>query len=561
MGWTAIMIVSLQVRQFALFENIELTLNKGMTVFTGETGAGKSILVDALGAVFGMRASTDWIRHGAEKAEVIAEIETTDPRLLNLLLEQDIDSEEAIIIRRVITQEGRSRAWINGTPTSVGILKQIGEICFDLHGQHEHQMLMRPEFQQQIIDARVPLKFKETIENTYVSLFEINKRLQDLHGNRDAAKEQEVWMHQESERLLALDLEEGLEERLEIECEAGRNIEHIQLAAATSLDLLDEQEVTVRNLIGEMIRQIEPVAEQHQSLNEAFDLLTQMDALASEIAPHLQDVLDTQVDAESLHQTEDRLSDLRTAKRRHHTDEAGLLKLLSKWDNSLSALDTASWDEEELKLQQNQLELIYQDAATALHNARKEAAAQLIQSLQPFLNQLGLQNMQLQASIISQQKKQTWKSDGWDEIQLLAAANIGEPFKSLADTASGGELSRLVLALKGCGALEDEPDTAIFDEVDVGIGGETAWCVGELLRNMGKERQVLVVSHLPQVAACAHQQVAIEKVVHNQRTHTDLTLLNKNKRQAEIARMLGGINDKSLVHAQQMLERGTTTQS
>jgi len=553
------MIVSLQVRQFALFENIELTLSKGMTVFTGETGAGKSILVDALGAVFGMRASTDWVRHGAEKAEVIAEIESSDPRLLQLLLEQDIDSEDGIIIRRVITQEGRSRAWINGTPTSVGILKQIGGICFDLHGQHEHQMLMRPEFQQQIIDARVTKKFKDKVANTYASLSEINKRLQDLSGNRDAAKEKEAWMHQETERLLALDIEEGLEERLEIECEAGRNIEHIQLAAATSMDLFDEQEVTVRSLLGEIIRQIEPVAEQHPSLNEAFDLLSQMDALASEVAPHLQDVLDTQIDAESLQLTEDRLSDLRAAMRRHNTDETGLLKLLTEWDSTLSALDTASWDEEELKTQQAKYEQAYQDAAQSLHDARIKAADALILSLQPFLTQLGLQNMQLKASIISQGDKQTWKVDGWDEIQLLAAANIGEPFKSLADTASGGELSRLVLALKGCGALENEPDTAIFDEVDVGIGGETAWCVGDLLRKMGSERQVLVVSHLPQVAACAHQQVAIEKIVHNQRTHTDLTLLTDNKRQNEIARMLGGLNDKSLVHAQQMLERGTTT--
>jgi len=555
------MIVSLQVRQFALFENIELTLSKGMTVFTGETGAGKSILVDALGAVFGMRASTDWVRHGAEKAEVIAEIESSDPRLLQLLSEQDIDSEDGIIIRRVITQEGRSRAWINGTPTSVGILKQIGEICFDLHGQHEHQMLMRPEFQQQIIDARVAKTFRAKVANKHSSLSEINKRLQDLNGNRDAAQEKEAWMHQETERLLALDIEEGLEERLEIECEAGRNIEHIQLAAASSMNLFDEQEVTVRNLLGEIIKQIEPIAEQHPSLNEAFALLSQMDALASEVAPHLQDVLDTQVDAESLQQTEDRLSDLRAAMRRHHTDETGLLKLLTEWESTLSALDTASWDEEELKTQQIQYEQAYQEAAQSLHDARIKAADELISSLQPFLNQLGLQNMQLKASIISQDDKQSWKADGWDEIQLLAAANIGEPFKSLADTASGGELSRLVLALKGCGALENEPDTAIFDEVDVGIGGETAWCVGDLLRKMGSDRQVLVVSHLPQVAACAHQQVAIEKIVHNQRTHTDLTLLTDNKRQNEIARMLGGLNDKSLVHAQQMLERGTATPS
>ncbi len=552
------MIVSLHVRQFALFEHIELELNQGMTVFTGETGAGKSILVDALGAVFGARANADWVRHGAEKAEVIAEIESQDTRLFHLLKEQDIDVDDGIMIRRVITAEGRSKAWVNGIPTAAGVLKQIGNICFDLHGQHEHQTLMQPEFQQQIIDARVEQSIKQAVHKTYTQLSEINKRLRDLHGNRDDALEKEAWMREESERLLALDIEDGLEEKLETECEAGRNIEQVQQAAATVLNLLDEQEVTVRNLLGEMIHQVESVAEHHPSLQEAYALLTQMDALASEISPYLQEVLDSQMDAQSLQLAEDRLADLRAAKRRHDTDENGLLKLINQWQESLSTLDTASWDEEALRSQQETLEAAYQKAAQALHQARIEAADKLIQDLRPFLNQLGLKNMQLSASIEARSDKNTWKTDGWDNIQLLAAANIGEPFKSLADTASGGELSRLVLALKGCGALENEPDTAIFDEVDVGIGGETGWCVGELLRNMGNERQVLVVSHLPQVAACAHHQVAIEKSVQDNRTRTNLCLLTDEQRTSEVARMLGGINDESLSHAATMLKRGQT---
>ena len=552
------MIVSLHVRQFALFEHIELELNQGMTVFTGETGAGKSILVDALGAVFGARANADWVRHGAEKAEVIAEIESQDTRLFHLLKEQDIDVDDGIMIRRVITAEGRSKAWVNGIPTAAGVLKQIGNICFDLHGQHEHQTLMQPEFQQQIIDARVEPNIKQAVHKTYTQLSEINKRLRDLHGNRDDALEKEAWMREESERLLALDIEDGLEEKLETECEAGRNIEQVQQAAATALNLFDEQDITVRNLLGEMIHQVESVAEHHPSLQEAHALLTQMDALASEISPYLQEVLDSQMDAQSLQLAEDRLADLRAAKRRHDTDENGLLKLINQWQESLSTLDTASWDEEALRSQQETLEAAYQKAAQALHQARIEAADKLIQDLRPFLNQLGLKNMQLSASIEARSDKNTWKTDGWDNIQLLAAANIGEPFKSLADTASGGELSRLVLALKGCGALENEPDTAIFDEVDVGIGGETGWCVGELLRNMGNERQVLVVSHLPQVAACAHHQVAIEKSVQDNRTRTNLCLLTDEQRTSEVARMLGGINDESLSHAATMLKRGQT---
>jgi len=550
------MIVSLQVRQFALFENIQLELEKGMTVFTGETGAGKSILVDALGAVFGSRANVDWVRHGAEKAEVIAEIESNDPRLIALLVEQDIDVDDAILIRRVITAEGRSKAWINGTPTSAGVLKKIGNICFDLHGQHEHQTLMQPEFQQDIIDARVKKNIKDAVSQAFQELQHIRQQLHNLHGNRNEAVQKEAWMREESERISALNIELGLEDKLETECEAGRHIEQVQLAAANAANLLDEQEVNLRGILGEIIHQVDTVAEHHAGLQEARNLLNQMDALASEIPSYLQNVLDSSMDAEALIAVEERLAQLRAAKRRHDTDEAGLIGLLEHWQEALNTLDTAAWDEEALQSQLQTCEQSYEHAAQALHTARIKASATLVQSLRPFLDQLGLKNMQLQTSIVAQTDKQLWKVDGWDDIQLLAAANIGEPFKSLADTASGGELSRLVLALKGCGALENEPDTAIFDEVDVGIGGETGWCVGQLLRNMGSERQVFVVSHLPQVASCAHHQIAISKRVKNNRTHTTLIPLNIEARQQEVARMLGGVNTESLSHAQTMLSKG-----
>ncbi|MDQ6984111.1 MAG: AAA family ATPase, partial [Ghiorsea sp.] len=319
------MIVSLQVRQFALFENIQLEFEKGMTVFTGETGAGKSILVDALGAVFGSRANVDWVRHGAEKAEVIAEIESNDPRLIALLVEQDIDVDDGINIRRVITHEGRSRAWINGVPTSAGTLKQIGSICFDLHGQHEHQTLMQPEFQQDIIDARVKKNIKDAVSQTFQELQHIRQKLQNLHGNRNEAVQKEAWMREESERISALDIELGLENKLETECEAGRHIEQVQLAAANAANLLDEQEVNLRGILGEIIHQVDTVAEHHAGLQEARNLLNQMDALASEIPSYLQNVLDSSMDAEALIAVEERLAQLRAAKRRHDTDEAGLI--------------------------------------------------------------------------------------------------------------------------------------------------------------------------------------------------------------------------------------------
>ncbi|MDX8382709.1 MAG: DNA repair protein RecN, partial [Ghiorsea sp.] len=297
----------------------------------------------------------------------------------------------------------------------------------------------------------------------------------------------------------------------------------------------------------------------HPALQEAHALLTQMEALAGEISPYLQEALDNQVDVESLAAAEDRLSDVRAAMRRHDCDEQGLMVLIASWEDKLSALDSASWDEEACLAQQQTCIKAYQTAAQAVHQARQVAAEELLAALRPFLDQLGLKNMQLNFSIHAQEDTSSWKKYGWDQISLLAAANPGEPFKRLSDTASGGELSRLVLALKGCGALEHAPATAIFDEIDVGIGGETGWCVGELLRAMGMERQVLVVSHLPQVAASAHAQVAIEKFIHDGRTKTQLTMLEDGARKEEVARMLGGANEESLHHAEQMLTRGNTS--
>ena len=550
------MITSLHVKQFALFENVSLELSSGMTVFTGETGAGKSILVDALGAVFGARANADWVRHGAEKAEVIAEIESQDSRLFSMLSEQEIDTDEGITIRRVITSEGRSKAWINGIPTSAGILKQIGDICFDLHGQHEHQTLLQASFQKQIIDMRVTPSLKESTLSAYKELSTVQKQLHNLQHNRDDAQEKEAWMREESERVRALNLEENLESVLEQECESAQHIEQTQQAAAFVLGLIDEDELNIRSMLSKASHQLDTHAEHHIALQEASELLAQMEVLASEIPSHLHEVLNMQSDPQALAAAEERLAELRAAKRRHQTDESGLIDLLGKWDEALSALDTAAWDEESLLEQLKVCQLNYRNAAALLHEARKEAANELIIALRPFLDQLGLQNMQLKANIQAQSEPSQWKSDGWDTIEMLAASNLGEPFKPLTETASGGELSRLVLSLKGCGALEHAPDTAIFDEVDVGIGGETAWCVGELLRNMGKERQVLVVSHLPQVASCAHHQVAIEKSIFDNRTRTQLTMLDKTSRTNEIARMLGGINDESLHHAKQMLARG-----
>ncbi len=555
------MLSELTVKQFALIEEVSLSFSPGMTAFTGETGAGKSILVDALGAVFGARASSDWVRHGSDKAEISAVIESEDGRLLKLLKEQDIDIEDQLFLRRIVTADGRSKAYVNGTPTPAKLLQQIGNICLDLHGQHEHQALLQPEFQREIVDARVSSKLIDQVAESYQTLSSAEAALNLLKSEQSDSREQETWMRDELKRLQALELDEGVVEQLSSEVEAGRHISQIQQAAADALGYLEAEEGGVRSLMARASHAVEPMSGFHDALREAGELISQIDALMGEVEPLLRDALDASFDGIALQEAEERLMSLHETMRRHATDEAGLLELMQLWEEKVSRLETSEWDEEKLRAARDAAEADYRKLAAELSKARKKAGENLAKELRPFLDRLGLAGMQVEMGITSKHEPTGWGHSGWDQIEIMASSNPGEPIRPLASIASGGELSRFVLALKGCGALVNAPQIAVFDEVDVGIGGETAWCVGELLATMSRDRQLFVVSHLPQVAVCADQQVCIQKGVEGARTLTRLQPLSKEGRQEEIARMLGGGSSESMQHAEQMLKRGAALEA
>jgi len=550
------MLTTLIVRQFALMEDVQLELDAGMTVFTGETGAGKSILIDALGAVFGTRASADWVRHGAERAEIIATWCGDDSRLNQLLQEQDIESEEELILRRIISKDGRSRAYVNGVPVALKVLQQLGSICLDLHGQHEHQALLHNDFQRALLDVGVQQDSLEQTRAVFADWQEAQQRLQAIQNQRGETEQQAQWMRSELSRLQDLAIEEGLTDTLQSEVEAGRHYAQIQQAAAEAMALLDEDENSARGLIARAARAVSAVEAFHVGLAGSRELIEQTDALLGEAVPELRAVLDHSFDEAKLHAAEERLMQLHEAMRRHNTDEAGLLTLAEEWENRLSALDTAGWDEASLISAVSVASQRYQKAASKLSDQRLSAAQSLTKELRPFLDRLALAGMQVRFDIHKQDNESAWNASGWDDVCMKISSNPGEPWRALSAVASGGELSRLILALKGCGALRDAPHIAVFDEVDSGIGGETAWCVGELLAAMGSERQVLVISHLPQVAACADAQIAIRKIEQDSRTVTRLEPVVADQRQQEIARMLGGSDADGLQHAERMLKRG-----
>ncbi len=549
------MLSELLVREFALIDEARLNLGSGMTVFTGETGAGKSILVDALGAAFGARASQDWVRFGARQAEVVATLNLTDDRLDSLLAAQDIEADEALILRRVVKADGKSSAYVNGTPAPMRLLQQIGDLVLDLHGQHEHQALLRPEFQRRVIDAGLDGNLLEAVAAAYGRWRRADERLAAWQSERSDTGRQEQWMRDELERLTGIGIEPGVGESLQVEVDQGRHYAQIQESAARALALLEDGEPDARTLLAGARHAVDDVADYRPELAEGAELLQQMDALLGEVAHRLRHAMDASFDEEALRAAETRLMDLHDALRRHQTDEEGLMALMAQWEAQLSALDTAAWDEDGLRTELADAAAAYTEAAGALSEARRQAADGLVQRLRPFLDRLSLKGMQVRIDVEGGADTATWTEHGVDTVRFMAASNPGEPFRELAAIASGGEMSRFVLALKGCGALAQAPQVAVFDEVDVGIGGETAWCVGELLAAMGRERQVLVVSHLPQVAACAGQQVRIAKR-EGERTVTRIEVLDEDERLAEMARMLGGADAQSLAHAGQMLARG-----
>jgi len=549
------MLTELHIRQFALVDEIRLNLNSGMTVFTGETGAGKSILVDAMGAVFGARASADWVRHGAKQADLSACIETDDARVFDLLEEQGIEAEGVLLLRRVINTDGRSRAWLNGVAVPLKVLQRIGIICLDLHGQHEHQALMDKRYQQQLVDQQVDAAILQAVSLAYGDFVGAKRALAEGAQQLQQSREREAWLRQQLEATAQLALQPGLLAELECEVAAGSHIVQIQQAAAEALDCIDDAEPSARALLAQATHAVAAMADVHPALKEAAEILQQADVLLSEVLPHLRQAESLELDASWQAAQESRLNQLQALLHQHRCDEAELLVRQQDWQQQLDALETAAWDEEQRLHTFNQAQTCYSQAAQTLHEARLEAAKQLAAALRPWLDRLALVDMQVRIDVQPQQALEGWQAHGWDTVVFMLSSNIGEPFKALQHVASGGELSRLVLSLKACGATTNTPAIAVFDEVDVGIGGETAWSIGELLAAMGRERQVLVVSHLPQVAAVADHHICISKASDQERTRTTLTPLDHGARQQELARMLGDASEQGVQQAQSLQQR------
>ncbi|RVU84501.1 DNA repair protein RecN [Leucothrix sargassi] len=550
------------LRDFAIIETLDLEFDQGMTALTGETGAGKSILVDAIGLVLGDRADSGVVRHGAEKTEITLAIDISDtPTALKWLQDQELDQADDCILRRVITSSGKSRAWINGSPANLTMLRQLGEQVVDIHGQHEHQSLMKKEAQRQMLDDYGShSKLLTTLNTHYKAWKELNDKLDSLQNQSSDHQAQIDLLSFQTQELEALELAENEYEQLDEEHGRLSNAGELLSTASAGVDqLYDAEQNSVYSIISHLISDLSELKSLDSSLEEPVALLTEAQIQveeASGLLRHYQESLE--LDPQRLQYVEERIASLHQMARKHNVMPEELLAKFQDLSSRLAGLSGDDYDLDALKEKLEESRQAYLKQAEKLHTARAKAAKQLSKGVSKAMQQLGMDGgvFEIKCAFDTETK---FTAHGLDDIEFQVSANPGQPLKSLVKVASGGELSRISLAIQMIAAQKVTLPALIFDEVDTGIGGGTAEVVGQQLRKLGNSRQVLCVTHLPQVASQAHQHYKVTKIKGSTSTSTGMLTLKGDARIEEISRMMGGIEitDSTRALAREMLNSAT----
>ncbi|MEQ3633693.1 DNA repair protein RecN [Thalassolituus sp.] len=552
------MLANLSIHQFALVEHMELEFGSGMSVITGETGAGKSILLDALGLALGQRAEAGCVRKGASKAEVCATFKTNS-NAQAWLKSYDFPSDDEVILRRIISAEGRSRGYINGRPVPANDLKEIASHLIDVHSQHAHQRLLEKDTPRQLLDSYAGLSEQTTkVSGLYRQWQTQYRQLKSLQEESAELQAQRQLLTYQVEELRELAIGELELDELEAEHKRLANAENTLLSGQSAVIAClgdDNSEQAATQMVYQAIHQLQQIDDRHPHLEEARDLLQQAHIQLEEAGNSLQRYLDgVDINPHRLQQIESRLSDIYTMARKHHINAQQVYAHWQEQEQALAALSLSDEDLAELRAEVESLYQAFLSEAQALSNARIHAATQMDKDIEAHFEALSLGRARFITQVIPQDIKQA-QSHGIDDIHFIVQTNPGMPAGPLAKVASGGELSRISLAIQVVTAATSKVPSLIFDEVDVGIGGGTAERVGRLMRKLGHNSQVMCVTHQPQVAAQAHQHFQVSKVSGDEATHTRIRELSSKQRAEELARMLGGIEitSQTLAHASEML--------
>ena len=555
------MLTQLTINNFAIVRQLEIELAKGMSVITGETGAGKSIAIDALGLCLGQRIETSMVREGQERAEICASfsIEPTNPAY-QWLQEQELldpDNPSDCILRRVINADGRSKAFINSTPVSASQLKEIGQYLIHINGQHASQLLLKNDYQLQLVD---------TFAHHYDLLAQMREDYRAWKNLQAQVKtfQQKVAENEAKKQLLQYQVEELDEfalrpnEYLELEEDQRRlsNSEQLTQLSQSALQLLSENEtVSIDSMLYRATQYIDELSEldpRYASVQTMLnDALIQVQEATSEVQ-HLASHIEQ--DPMLLQEIEQRLGQALQLARKHNVKPEELVEWHQKLKAELTALLDFSESEELLILEEKAAFEKMQRTAKQLHESRCQAAEKLAQQVTHSIKGLAMENAEFFIEVNSDLAKVA--ANGADNIVFTLRSNLGQQAQPLAKVASGGELSRISLAIQVLTSDQSAIPTLIFDEVDVGISGKTASVVGKLLRQLGDKCQVLCVTHLPQVACHGHHQFNVEKFTVDDKTETKMTALSQEERVPALARLLGGseITELALANAQEMLD-------
>lgn len=551
------MLTGLQIRDFVIADRLELAFGSGLQALTGETGAGKSIIVDALGLILGDRADSATIRHGAERAEVVAHFDLSQlPEARHWLIERDLDGDGDCLIRRVIVAGGRSRGYINGSLQPLSLLRELGEQLIDIHSQHAHQSLLRRDTQRELLDARAAgSALAERVRAAFQHWQQCRRQWQQLDRNDAERAARLDLLHYQTGELDALAPRSEEPEALAREQRLLAGMKQLVDGSRQALQALYEaDDQSAHSLLSHWSWQLDDLQTLDARLTPIVELLNGARVQLEEAASALQRYAETlEPDPERLHTVEQRLDSYYTLARKHRCEPQQLGDTLARLRRELDTLLHGDRDREALARSLAEAEAAFRELALELSRQRRRAAVRLGEEVSAAMQELGMQGGSFRVEL---QPLDNPGASGLESIEFQVSTNPGQPHRPLAKVASGGELSRISLAIQVIAADSARMPTLVFDEVDSGVGGGIAEVVGRRLRELGRRCQILCVTHLPQVAAQADQHYRISKIKQTDTAFTRVDRLDSEQRVEEIARMLGGLKRtrRTLDHAREMID-------
>ena len=552
------MLTQLTVNNFAIVDALDIEFNAGMTTITGETGAGKSIAIDAISLCLGSRGEASMVRPGGKRADISATFSVDENKpALKYLRNNELDNDDECILRRVISKEGRSKGYINGNPVPISQLKEIGMFLLNIHGQHAHQGLLDSALQLTLLDQYANHhKLNAQIALTYQNYQQLNNEFKQLQITQQQAAAKVQLLQYQVEELDAFALTEDEFEQIELEHQRLSNSESIQIGCHRLLNqLTDDDSFNIESALNSALSTIEGIIEQDSTIEPLAEMLQGALIQVQESAQELSQYNDNiEQNPERLSYLDERLSKALQLARKHQITPNELPALHQDIHAQLQAI---TQDDARITELEKQLEIIaqqYYQQATALFESRQKHAHKLEKLVTKSMARLGMVHGQFSISVAHNPNSQI-NRHGLDNVDFLVTTNPGQPLEALNKVVSGGELSRISLAISVITADKVSTPTLIFDEVDVGISGITAATVGEMLRELGQSTQIACVTHSPQVAGCGHNQMRVVKQTDGQTTQTTMVSLSQNERVTELARLLGGnkISNNTLANAQELL--------